>query len=98
MENQHSEMQNDNAPYLLYYVNSIIQNEIIMKEQNEYIEKLKKKLTLMKSLKDSDVYDLLDANGSIEGLIDKNSETIKSLEKEILDINTKVNMPTRDNV
>lgn len=89
---------NDNSPYLLYYVNAIIENENIVKEQNEYIEKLKRKLDLMKKLKDGgDVYDLLYTIGSIEGTIDKNAATIRSLEKEIQDVNIKMPMSTHNN-
>ena len=88
---QEASTQTEEAPYLLYYVNSMIENESIIKEQNEYIEKLKRKLDLMKKLKEgNDVYDLLDSIGSIEGIIDKNTETIKSLEKQIQNINTKI--------
>lgn len=89
---------NDNNPYLLYYVNAIIKNEKIIKEQNEYIEKLKKKLDLMKELKEgNDVYDLLYTIGSIEGIVDKNATTIKSLENQIQELNIKIPMSTHSN-
>ena len=89
---------NDNTPYLLYYVNAIIKNEKIIKEQNEYIEKLKKKLDLMKELKEgNDVYDLLYTIGSIEGIVDKNATTIKSLENQIQELNIKIPMSTHSN-
>ena len=95
---QESSTQTEQAPYLLYYVNALIQNEFIVKEQNEYIEKLKRKLDLMKKLKEtSDVYDCLDTISSIEGIIDKNASTIKSLEKQIQDMNTKLPMPSHNN-
>ena len=42
MASQQNFQEIANAPYLLYYVNAIIENEAIVKEQNEYIEKLKK--------------------------------------------------------
>lgn len=82
----------DNSPYLLYYVNAMIENENIIKEQNEYIEKLKNKLTLMKKLKEvnNNVSDLLKIIHSTENIIDKNASTIKSIEREIQDINTKI--------
>ena len=95
---QESSSQTDDAPYLLYYVNAIIENEAIVKEQNEYIEKLKRKLDLMKKLKEtSDVYDCLDTISSIEGFVDKNAATINSLENQIQELNTKLPMPTRNN-
>lgn len=95
---QEASSQTDDAPYLLYYVNAIIENEAIVKEQNEYIEKLKKKLDLVKKLKEgNDVYDLIDAIGSIEGTIDKNAATIKSLENQIQELNIKVPMSTHNN-
>ena len=98
MSSQQNFQETVNAPYLLYYVNAIIENEAIVKEQNKYIEKLKKKLDLMKELKEgSDVYDLLDAIGSIEGIVDKNAATIKSLEKQIQELNIKLPMPTHNN-
>ena len=95
---QEASTQTEHAPYLLYYVNTLIKNEVIVKEQNEYIEKLKKKLDLMKKLKEgNDVYDLLDAIGSIEGIVDKNAATIKSLENQIQELNIKVPMSTHNN-
>ena len=95
---QESSTQTEQAPYLLYYVNALIQNEFIVKEQNEYIEKLKRKLDLMKKLKEtSDVYDCLDTISSIEGIVDKNNSQIKSLEKQIQELNTKLPMPTHNN-
>jgi hypothetical protein len=98
MASQQNFQEIANAPYLLYYVNAIIENEAIVKEQNEYIEKLKKKLDLMKKLKEgNDVYDLLDAIGSIEGIIDKNAATIKSLENQIQELNIKIPIPTHNN-
>ena len=98
MSSQQNFQETVNAPYLLYYVNAIIENEAIVKEQNEYIEKLKRKLDLMKKLKEtSDVYDCLDTISSIEGIIDKNASTIKSLEKQIQDMNTKLPMPSHNN-
>jgi len=92
MSNLQPPSLHDNAPYLLYYVNAIIENEKIIKEQNEYIEKLKRKLDLMKKLKEvnNDVSDLLDTIHSTEGIIDKNASTIKSIEREIQDINSKI--------
>ena len=98
MSPQQNFQETVNAPYLLYYVNAIIENEAIVKEQNEYIEKLKRKLDLMKKLKEgNDVYDLLDTIGSIEGIVDKNTSTINSLEKQIQELNTKLPMPTHNN-
>ena len=98
MASQQNLRETENAPYLLYYINAIIENEAIVKEQNEYIEKLKKKLDLVKKLKEgNDVYDLLDAIGSIEGIIDKNAATIKSLENQIQELNIKIPMPTHNN-
>ena len=95
---QEASTQTEEAPYLLYYVNSIIENESIIKEQTEYIEKLKRKLDLMKELKEgNDVYDLLDSIGSIEGIVHKNAETIKSLEKQIQELNIKIPIPTHNN-
>lgn len=98
MSNHQPSPLHDNAPYLLYYVNSIIENENIIKEQNEYIEKLKRKLDLMKKLKEvnNDVSDLLDTISSTEGIIDKNASTIKSIEREIQDINTKIPYQSRN--
>lgn len=98
MASQQKLRETENAPYLLYYINAIIENEAIVKEQNEYIEKLKKKLDLVKKLKEgNDVYDLLDAIGSIEGIIDKNAATIKSLENQIQELNIKIPMATHNN-
>ena len=52
----------------------------------------------MKKLKEgNDVYDLLDAIGSIEGIIDKNAATIKSLENQIQELNIKIPIPTHNN-
>ena len=94
---QESSTQTEQAPYLLYYVNTLIKNEVIVKEQNEYIEKLKRKLDLMKKLKECDVYDCLDSISSIEGIVDKNNSQIKLLEKQIQNMNTKLPMPTHNN-
>tara|TARA_Y100000816_G_C25734657_1_gene386800 strand:+ start:30 stop:329 length:300 start_codon:yes stop_codon:yes gene_type:complete len=98
MTSQQNFQETVNAPYLLYYVNAIIENEAIVKEQNEYIEKLKRKLDLMKKLKETnDVYDLLDTISSIEGIVDKNTSIIKSLENQIQELNIKIPMPTHNN-
>ena len=98
MSSQQNFQETVNAPYLLYYVNAIIENEAIVKEQNEYIEKLKRKLDLMKKLKETnDVYDLLDTISSIEGIVDKNTSIIKSLENQIQELNIKIPMPTHNN-
>ena len=98
MSSQQNFQETVNAPYLLYYVNAIIENEAIVKEQNKYIEKLKKKLDLMKELKEgNDVYDLLYTIGSIEGIVDKNATTIKSLENQIQELNIKIPMSTHSN-
>ena len=98
MSSQQNFQETVNAPYLLYYVNAIIENEAIVKEQNEYIEKLKRKLDLMKKLKETnDVYDLLDTISSIEGIVDKNTSTINSLEKQIQELNIKIPIPTHNN-
>lgn len=94
---QEASTQTEHAPYLLYYVNTLIKNEVIVKEQNEYIEKLKRKLDLMKKLKECDVYDCLDSISSIEGIVDKNNSQIKLLEKQIQNMNTKLPMPTHNN-
>ena len=111
MSSQQNFQETVNAPYLLYYINAIIENEAIVKEQNEYIEKLKRKLDLMKKLKElkrkldlmkklketNDVYDLLDTISSIEGIVDKNTSTINSLENQIQELNIKIPMPTHNN-
>ena len=82
MASQENYQETVNAPYLIYYVNAIIENETIVKEQTEYIEKLKRKLELMKKLKEiNEVYELLNTIKSIEQIIDKNTSIICSTKK-----------------